>query len=647
MGDSPRIGGSSHNVNQTELQPLQQEELQEGVRHDEGSFRHRIVKRIKKAIVSPIRTAIHQARYHPKGTVPRPPLNRPIESRDIQHLTESRQLLSEQKVFDDAEGHTLAKLFTLEERHYDSALRVLELWKDTQAGGYSDKKILNLEQQLKNEKKLQREQLLLKGEQGASKPDIKHAKKLGENLRSRLASAGIPETVVDSNYKYQLNKKLNEREWKVLHKVHDTNAGRLEHRQVPAAKMQLQGVDGAQGGRDIHEESYDGLGGISSQTTDSRVHAVDLWTSSFKTPKGKFNYNGVRHGIHSAFGIKDAATRKEANINRAKESLVAALTLKPELLGKALANPQQSIQLDLTSTSLVTPDAIRKGAKSEAKMLKEQMEAFDQLSSQRPLKLTVVDQNGKATTIRVNFRMATFNFGVNKGAQKKYLTPFVGGWKTSDKYNKQGLTNLLGSTKPGEIKGIVGDYLAKQQAQINELTAEYADDKVPIEKKAEISAKIGDMLNQRRVVEQLAAQTRSIFNSKAHHSEGHDTYKMPARILLLTSLIEGVPLSNCKSGKDRTGMLDAEVKLLATMTERDGKVPEPGARLSPEDAALFREILIHSQNLKIQEYNTGAEGYKTEGIDSIDEHIGKEYLSKEEFKAYRARVRGLSGAVQA
>lgn len=94
-------------------------------------------------------------------------------------------------------------------------------------------------------------------------------------------------------------------------------------------------------------------------------------------------------------------------------------------------------------------------------------------------------------------------------------------------------------------------------------------------------------------------------------------------------------------------MLDAEIKLPATMIDLYGKVPEPGIPLSWEDAELFRDILLHSKNPEIQKLNTGAEGYKTEGIESIDEHMGKTYLSKDAFNEFRARVRGLSGAVKA
>ena len=124
----------------------------------------------------------------------------------------------------------------------------------------------------------------------------------------------------------------------------------LANRSKPDWKMQLLTHEEIAGTRDIFETSYGELGGISSQTKDSEQQAVNLWTSSFSPPKGKFNYQGVRHGIHSAVDISNPEQRKIANLNRARESLI-------------------------------------------------------------------VDSNGRQTTIRITFRLALFNFGVNKGTQ--------------------------------------------------------------------------------------------------------------------------------------------------------------------------------------------------------------------------------------
>ncbi|MCK5894204.1 MAG: hypothetical protein KAG53_07295 [Endozoicomonadaceae bacterium] len=52
---------------------------------------------------------------------------------------------------------------------------------------------------------------------------------------------------------------------------------------------------------------------------------------------------------------------------------------------------------------------------------------------------------------------------------------------------------------------------------------------------------------------------------------------MPSRLLLLMHFLGGTPISNCKSGKDRIGMLDVDTKLLAICCEWYGEVLEPSA----------------------------------------------------------------------
>jgi phosphatidylinositol-4,5-bisphosphate 4-phosphatase len=103
---------------------------------------------------------------------------------------------------------------------------------------------------------------------------------------------------------------------------------------------------------------------------------------------------------------------------------------------------------------------------------------------------------------------------------------------------------------------------------------------------------------------------------------GNDPYKMPARLAVLSHMTGSTPLWNCKSGKDRTGELDAEAKFLAAQIALTGDVPEPDAKLSEEDTRMFREFALNTGNLEIQQMNTGLAGFKTEGVGAITERIG-------------------------
>ncbi|WP_419536337.1 inositol phosphate phosphatase SopB [Endozoicomonas sp.] len=639
---TPGVNPNRQKDTESIQQPVNNQAGNSGSR--KATWRHRIIKKITKSIISPIKTALLKARYHPKGSVKNPAIDHPITSRDIHHLPESWQRLSDHTT-PGANGNSNAALFSLESIYFDAALKIINDIKNAPDTGFGSK-LISLEQEILFEKQQQHDTLNLKGEIAATNKAIKHAKQLSKSLKSRLKKAGVPESVVNSSYRKNVNQTLNKRSWNELDCTHQTNAGTLKHHQIPASKMQMPFQGEKPGAHNIFEIPYRDIEGICSQTSDSQQHAVNLWTSSFVSPQGKFNYQGVRHGIHSAFGITDPTLRQAANLKRAKESLVAALTLKPEQLREAISTPTKSVHINLASTSLVTPDPIRRGAKSEARMLQEQVDAFRELGAKQPLKLTVVDSDGEPVTIRVTFKMALFNFGVNKGAQGTF-SGVVGGWKTSDKLNKEGLNTLIGSTDQHTVGGIVADYLAQQKQKMVTLNTQLTAPYLSRSQKQEIHEHLEVMYLKRKAILQLVAQIRNIFNNKEHHYEKHDAYKLPARISLLTSLIEGVPLSNCKSGKDRTGMLDAEIKLLATQIERYGEVPQPGQPIPQLDAELFRDILLNSGNLDIQKLNTGAEGYKTEGIESIDEHIGKAYLNNAVFNKYRSRVRGLSGAVKA
>ena len=118
----------------------------------------------------------------------------------------------------------------------------------------------------------------------------------------------------------------------------------------------------------------------------------------------------------------------------------------------------------------------------------------------------------------------------------------------------------------------------------------------------------------------LARQIKEIWNSESYKEMGNDPYKMVARLAVLSHMIGLPPLWNCKSGKDRTGMLDVEAKFLAARIELTGKVPEPDLPLTEEEQALYRQLLL--PNLKMQGLNTSLEGFKTEGVEAITERVG-------------------------
>jgi hypothetical protein len=102
------------------------------------------------------------------------------------------------------------------------------------------------------------------------------------------------------------------------------------------------------------------------------------------------------------------------------------------------------------------------------------------------------------------------------------------------------------------------------------------------------------------------------------------SYKMAARVANLAFLIGCKVHFNCKSGKDRTGLMDVESKYLALRLEEEAKELQKNNQLNlpnvQTSSALkyihatppenYQKLLFQSGNLEMQQYNTGGQGYK-------------------------------------
>ena len=331
-----------------------------------------------------------------------------------------------------------------------------------------------------------------------------------------------------------------------------------------------------------------------SSTAD---HAVNLSVSSISVrDQGGAQtvaFKGVRHGVHSAWGIRDAQARAAANVRRAEEAVIAAFFVK---YGGAGNNPPQlpqagddgtiTVDLKMTSVSLLTPDRVRgfflkeNAPSNERHMLMEQSAAWDAVA-QNGVEFTF---NGQ--TIRIRPQILKFNFGVNEGAVSwsKIVKPLSGGWDVSGAMNRTAF-NALGE-------------------EVNEFLQSDADQRT---KDAALT---------------LFNQCSQALDARAERRDAHDAFKVAARIAVLSNLIGKVPCWNCKSGKDRTGQMDVECKFLSTLIARGETIPEPGARLTDEQKRLFRSIALEGGNFEVQKMNTAIAGFKTGSVKSVTERLG-------------------------
>lgn len=470
-----------------------------------------------------------------------------------------------------------------------------------------------------------------------------------EAIVSTYRSAGLPVPKgLRKTLEHQWVATLNQQPWVTVHQtmqfMHGGDRLQMGATQTPAAQLPH--------GFTEHYGYTDG-GGVCSSTTAESTHAVNLWSDSMLDPSGKECFQGMRHGVISAFGMtgeyvqklpdqalmdalsgmaprkseqenrgivvrirsdvefaKEVATqmRAFANVNRATEIVAGALVTDADVMKYLKEHPHATeVPMQMCSVSLLTPDDVREmlsGAEpssdNEKLMLREQTAAWQHLQNDPPVvKVTV---NGVVREIKVKVAVDVFNFGVNKGPLVGYgpISPesnLVSGWDTVRDANRRALTSLLGD--PDAVSGAPGGRVGQF---LNNFTGDSVD---------------------RAVIVQLAQQIRQIWQDGSFMHEGHDPYKMVSRLALLSYLIGDRVCWNCKSGKDRTGELSVEAKMLLMQIRlAGGKVPPPDRALTPEEQQMFKEIALRSGNLEVQRANTGGAGFKLEGVSSITERLG-------------------------
>ena len=307
---------------------------------------------------------------------------------------------------------------------------------------------------------------------------------------------------------------------------------------------------------------------------------------------GNTLFRGLRHGINSAYSIKDPEARRAANATRAREIFTAALQSSPKLADvqrRLAVNPDAVIDLPLLSTSLVTPDVPREiFGTSEKTYLAEQCASWkDACGPDGTCTVDVVLPDGQERSVRVRPQVFTFNFGVNTGAQGG-LQGLIGGWGTSDRYNREAMAQLFGDDMLG---GMVETYLGR----------------------SDISAR------DRQNVQALRYEIHALWATGGYRMSGADPYRLPARLAMLGHIMGMMPLFNCKSGKDRTGQMDVACKTLALqMHENGGLLPPFNAPRSSMDRQIFQQVAINGGNLEMQRLNTGLAGFKTKGVAGLD-----------------------------
>ena len=337
------------------------------------------------------------------------------------------------------------------------------------------------------------------------------------------------------------------------------------------------------------------------------------------------------------------AMRGQASREMASEMAVTALVADPEKLRDALDG--ETVDVALSSISVLTPDSWRNltgsARRDERTMLNHQSEALGQLANRNPVELRVRDDDGALRTVNVNVQLRQFNFGVNAGAVGRARVGPVSipsqtpgwrnlmGWGFAMERNNPQLQRLFGEANANELGGDVADRLFDMRREAEQIAGEVDDleayvamheggdtsdlDEEAATQRAELAA-----LNKRiETLDSAARQAKAIWASNDYRRGGGDPFKMVSRLALVGHMMGETPLFNCKSGKDRTGQLDAEVKFLAAAAdESGGRVPAPDESMETW-RPVRNEFVFNTGNLEMQRLNTGLPGYKLKGVPGL------------------------------
>ncbi|MDR0418121.1 MAG: hypothetical protein LBH08_01640 [Puniceicoccales bacterium] len=315
--------------------------------------------------------------------------------------------------------------------------------------------------------------------------------------------------------------------------------------------------------------------GISSLNRDTE-HAMNLWeTKAQLSESGKPLFQGIRHGCTRG---KESAS---------KEILQACLIQKLQTKQSTTSTSNHSSYgtfnnphtLQLANIQLMTSGGMI-GISTDNSLPEKQMDMFQTLAkSKQPIELTI---EGKKVYVKLEEPLL-FNFGTNL----QQFNPIARSILTKDisKKNVASMELLLGSSAKIAQTGF-------EPTNINlENEKKLFEGNNIVEKFLNSNASDDD----KKVVVQLAHQIAEIWQSGKYATDGSDPYAIQARIALLTYKLGLSTTFNCKSGKDRTGVANAEINNLAIETAMNkGIVPKPYQSLTDRKKFNLNKIINDS-----------------------------------------------------
>ena len=355
-------------------------------------------------------------------------------------------------------------------------------------------------------------------------------------------------------------------------------------------------------------EYEDGKRGISSRSANTSKHAANVWINKVEAGEGDKN----KKPLFSAVRFANTRGKKTAT----KELLLAMALQSCNFNTQTLFNTSQNkpYKFSVSNIQLLSPTSnFLKKFGFDGDMPFKQMDRIKKLCNGEQIKLVLEDSNGikRSIYLKPDKDPVLFNFGSNDIHYSKFLSLLTNKSKTY-KRNLASMQTLFGKNfEKGENfseKSKVGMYLAKAKKE------------VPNAKKLTKAAKAA--AKNKEIVETLSRQIINMWKETKGKGYNDDRFGIQSRLSVLLYYLGYQVSFNCKSGKDRTGIMAVESNFIVQKINSTGKVPDYKKELDGKDKKLLRELYKASGIDQITSSCTGFRGTKTSEVNRIGDTTG-------------------------
>ena len=364
-------------------------------------------------------------------------------------------------------------------------------------------------------------------------------------------------------------------------------------------------------------EYEDGKRGISSRSANTSKHVANVWINKVEAGEGDKN----KKPLFSAVRFANTRGKKTAT----KELLLAMALQSCNFNTQTLFDTSQNkpYKFSVSNIQLLSPTSnFLKKFGFDGDMPFKQMDRIKKLCNGDQIKLVLEDSNGikRPIYLKPDKDPVLFNFGSNDVHYSKFLSLLTNKSKTY-KRNLESMQTLFGKNFekdenfPKDSK--VGMYLAKAEEKVTK--AKEAIRKAKETKNDEVAKAAA---KNKKIVETLSRQIVNMWKETKGNGYNDDRFGIQSRLSVLLYYLGYQVSFNCKSGKDRTGIMAVESNFIVQKINSTGKVPDYKKELDGEDKKLLRELYKASGIDQITSSCTGFRGTKTSEVNRIGDTTG-------------------------